>query len=62
MKYKYNIVFKHQGKRDLVNFKSETKMKAYLEKNKEKLNQMDSCQLNFAAISLPLKATTWNIS
>jgi hypothetical protein len=60
MKYKYNIKHKEKNKTNIINFKNKDSMIKYLNKNKNKLNDMDAVVVNFSVISLPLKMTTWN--
>ncbi len=60
MNYKYNVTFKCDGKSEKINFKGESKLIRYLDKNKHKLNKMDRVVINFASVSLPLKMTVWN--
>ncbi len=60
MKYKYNIRYKENGKTTNINFKNKQGMIKYLDKNKKKVNALDNPALNFGAIMLPLKQTTWS--
>ena len=59
MKYKYNIKHKVSGHAETINFKNKISMIKYLDKNKHKVNQLESPALNFGPIMLPLKQTVW---
>ena len=61
MKYKYNIAYKEDGKSTSINFNSKSGMIDYLDKNKVKVNKLTNAYINFKQISLPLKATVWNL-
>ena len=59
MKYKYNIKHKQKNKSTTINFKNKQSMIKWLDKNKNKLNNMVAPVLNFDMIMLPLKQTVW---
>jgi len=61
MKYKYNIKHKQKNKATTINFKNKQSMIKWLDKNKNKLNNMTAPVLNFGMIMLPLKQTVWHI-
>ena len=61
MKYRYNIKHKVDGKVVTINFKNKTSMIGYLNKNKDKLNKLDSPAIHFDKIVLPLKQTVWYV-
>ena len=62
-KYKYTISYEECKKLKVINFTSKTKMINYLNTYGSDLN-MDSKSrvvLDFHAISLPLRASVWNV-
>ena len=61
-KFQYNITHRDTGKKERINFKSKGTMLTYLDKNRDKLNNMKGVVVNFATIALPLKVTSWNLS
>lgn len=62
MAYKYNITHTISGKKTVINFKNKDYMLQYLDNNQDKINELERVYINFKAISLPLKATVWNIN
>lgn len=62
MNYKYNIKHKVNGQITTINFKNKSSMIMYLNKNKNKVNQLSSPALNFDQVMLPLKQTVWHIA
>lgn len=61
MKYKYNIKHKEKTRTKTINFKSKNSMLKYLDKNKDKLNQLQGVALHFGPIVLPLAQTMWHV-
>lgn len=63
MKYKNNIVYKHETKgTTTINFKNRRSMIKYLDKNQPKLNKLKLVYVNFNQVRLPLKQTVWNLA
>lgn len=61
MKYRYNIKHKEKTRTKTINFKSKNGMLKYLDKNKDKLNQLQGVALHFGPIVLPLAQTVWHV-
>ena len=59
MKYKYNITYVEEGKKQTINFNRKESMIVYLIKNGKELSKLKQTRANFKSVSLPLKDTIW---
>lgn len=60
MKYKYNISYVENDKKQQINFKNKHGLIKYLNNNIDKVNNLMRPVINFNTVSLPLKTTVWN--
>lgn len=60
MKYKYNITYIDNNKKEKINFKTKQSLIKYLNTNMDQINTLTRPMINFNTISLPLKVTVWN--